>query len=59
MGNNKLLIFLSVILIIVICACIGCTIYVKKNQNIRGKSNLNTSRVILDVTLDARLIKKS
>lgn len=46
MGNNKLLIFLSVILIIVICACIGCTIYVKKNQNIRGKSNLNTSRVI-------------
>ena len=46
MGNNKLLIFLSVILIIVICACIGCTIYVKKNQNGRGKSNLNTSRAI-------------
>ena len=46
MGNNKLLIFLSVILIIVICACIGCTIYVKKNQNSRGKSNLNTSRAI-------------
>ena len=46
MGNNKLLIFLSVILIIVICACIGCTIYVKKNQSGRGKSNLNISRVI-------------
>ena len=46
MGNNKLLIFLSAILIIVICACIGCTIYVKKNQSDKGKRNLNTLHAI-------------
>lgn len=46
MGNNKLLIVLSVILIIVIFACIGCTIYVNKNQSSSGKGDLNTSRAI-------------